>query len=59
MGFYIRKSFGLGPVRLNLSKRGIGTSVGMKGARISQGADERKKRVRPTFFGSPLAPPPF
>ena len=33
MGFYIRKSFKLGPLRLNLSKSGIGMSAGVKGAR--------------------------
>ena len=36
MGFYIRKSFKIGPVKLNLSKSGIGTSVGVKGLRIGQ-----------------------
>lgn len=34
VGFYLRKSFRLGPVRLNLSKSGIGVSAGVKGARI-------------------------
>jgi hypothetical protein len=29
MGFYIRKSLGFGPFRLNLSKSGIGVSVGV------------------------------
>lgn len=37
MAFYIRKAFRLGPVRLNLSKSGLGVSVGVKGARISTG----------------------
>ena len=37
MGFYIRKSFNFGPFRLNLSKKGIGTSVGVKGLRVSSG----------------------
>lgn len=37
MGFYIRKSIRLGPVRLNLSKSGIGTSIGVKGFRIGSG----------------------
>ncbi len=37
MGFYIRKSIRLGPVRLNLSKSGIGTSIGIKGFRIGSG----------------------
>jgi hypothetical protein len=34
MGFYIRKSFKIGPLRLNLSKSGLGASVGTKGARL-------------------------
>lgn len=34
MGFSIRKGFKLGPVRLNLSKRGVGYSVGVKGLRV-------------------------
>ncbi len=34
MGFYLRKSFRLGPVRLNLSKSGLGISAGVRGARI-------------------------
>ncbi|MFD0672228.1 DUF4236 domain-containing protein [Cohnella sp. GCM10027633] len=33
MGFYIRKSVSFGPVRFNLSKSGIGVSVGVKGFR--------------------------
>ena len=33
MGFYIRKSFKLGPLRFNLSKSGVGMSAGVKGAR--------------------------
>src|SRR5262245_60506610 len=37
MGFYIRKSFGLGPFRLNLSKSGVGFSAGVKGARVGVG----------------------
>lgn len=37
MGFYIRKSIKLGPVRLNLSRSGLGASVGVKGARIGTG----------------------
>jgi hypothetical protein len=34
MGFYIRKSFKIGPLRLNLSKSALGASVGTKGARL-------------------------
>jgi hypothetical protein len=34
MGFYLRKSFKLGALRLNLSKSGLGGSLGTKGARL-------------------------
>jgi hypothetical protein len=34
MGFYIRKSFKIGLFRLNLSKSGLGASVGTTGARL-------------------------
>jgi hypothetical protein len=34
MGFYIRKSFKIGPLRLIVSKSGLGASVGTKGARL-------------------------
>lgn len=34
MAFYIRKSFRMGPLRLNLSKGGLGASVGVTGARV-------------------------
>ena len=34
MGWYLRKAFRLGPLRLNLSKRGVGASIGVKGARL-------------------------
>lgn len=37
MGFYIRKAFKIGPIRLNLSKSGVGVSAGVKGARYSIG----------------------
>lgn len=33
MGWFLRKSIRLGPLRLNLSKRGLGGSVGIKGLR--------------------------
>jgi len=36
MGWYIRKSFNIGPLRLNLSKSGIGSSVGTKGFRLGK-----------------------
>lgn len=41
MGFYIRKSFKAGPVRLNLSKSGIGLSAGVTGARVGISGDGR------------------
>ena len=37
MGFYFRKSLRLGPLRFNLSKSGVGTSTGIKGARVGAG----------------------
>lgn len=37
MGFYIRKSLQAGPFRVNLSKSGLGVSVGIKGFRIGTG----------------------
>lgn len=37
MGWYLRKSFRAGPVRWNLSKRGIGMSVGVRGMRVGTG----------------------
>ena len=37
MGWYFRKSVGFGPFRVNLSKSGIGASVGVRGARIGVG----------------------
>ena len=35
MGFYFRKSFGIGPFRINFSKSGISYSAGIKGARVN------------------------
>ncbi|MBV8370268.1 MAG: DUF4236 domain-containing protein [Candidatus Eremiobacteraeota bacterium] len=37
MPWYFRRSFGRGPVRLNLSRRGVGVSVGMRGFRFGTG----------------------
>jgi hypothetical protein len=37
VGWYLRKSFSFGPLRLNLSKSGLGYSFGVKGARIGSG----------------------
>jgi hypothetical protein len=37
MGFYIRKALSVGPFRFNLSKSGLGVSVGIKGLRLGAG----------------------
>jgi hypothetical protein len=37
MGFYIRKSVRVGPIRFNLSKSGLGMSAGVKGFRVGAG----------------------
>ena len=37
MGIFFRKSFRLGPLRLNLSQSGLGVSAGVKGAHIGVG----------------------
>ncbi|MDR3726339.1 MAG: DUF4236 domain-containing protein [Terracidiphilus sp.] len=41
MAWRFRKSIKLGPVRLNLSKSGIGTSIGVRGFRVGQDAKGR------------------
>lgn len=41
MGLRYRKSKKLGPVRLNLSKSGLGASVGVKGFRVTKTASGR------------------
>ena len=46
MGFRFRKSFKIAPgIRLNLSKSGIGASVGVKGFRVTKRADGRVQRT--------------
>jgi hypothetical protein len=37
MPFYIRKALRVGPVRFNLSKSGLGMSVGVRGFRLGTG----------------------
>jgi hypothetical protein len=37
MGFYIKDSVNVGPLRFNLSKSGIGVSAGIKGLRVGTG----------------------
>jgi hypothetical protein len=49
MGFYYRKSIGLGPFRVNVSKSGIGYSVG--GAGLRAGVSARGRRY--TTFSIP------
>lgn len=39
MGFYFKKSFSFGPLRVNLSKSGIGLSFGVVGLRLGIGAN--------------------
>lgn len=42
MGLYFRKSVSFGPFRVNLSKHGIGTSVGVRGFRMGRSATGRR-----------------
>jgi hypothetical protein len=42
MGFYYRKSVNLGPFRVNLSKSGVGYSVGGRGFRVGTSARGKK-----------------
>jgi Protein of unknown function (DUF4236) len=41
MGFSIRKAFRLGPLRLNLSRHGLGYSVDVRGARVGRSSQGR------------------
>lgn len=45
MGFRFRKSFGFGPFRTTISKTGVSTSVGVKGARITKRADGKTQQT--------------
>lgn len=38
MGIRFRKSFSIGPIRINLSKSGVGFSIGWKGLRLTKKA---------------------
>ncbi|QDU73876.1 hypothetical protein Pan97_08760 [Bremerella volcania] len=42
MGFSFRKSYTFGPLRVNLSKSGVGFSFGVKGLRAGYSANGRK-----------------
>lgn len=50
MGFYFRRGFGFGPFRINLSKSGIGESVGVRGFRIGR-TPKGKEYVRAGMGG--------
>jgi len=41
MAWFLRKAFTFGPLRINLSKRGLGASFGVKGARVGIDAKGR------------------
>ena len=43
MGLRVRKSVKVGPVRVNLSKSGVGVSAGVKGARVTKTADGKTR----------------
>lgn len=45
MGIRFQKSINLGPVRLNLSKSGVGVSVGVKGVRVSRTAKGKYRKT--------------
>ena len=45
MATRFRKSINLGPLRINMSKSGIGYSIGTKGYRVTKRADGRVQRT--------------
>ncbi len=45
MGWFFRKSYKAGPIRINISKSGIGYSIGTKGFRIGNGPRGRYVRI--------------
>ena len=45
MGWRYRRSINAGPLRLNLSKRGVGYSLGIPGCRVSTHVDGRRYLV--------------
>ena len=49
MGFNFRKSFKLGPARVNVTKSGVGYSVGTKGFRFTKSAGRKKKKGHPLW----------
>ena len=54
MGFFFRKSKSRGPFRLNLPKRGLGLSFGIKGARIGIARCHDVRRQRRTLLAKAL-----
>ena len=42
MGFLFRRSIRIGPVRLNISRRGIGASIGVRGLRTGVSSTGRR-----------------
>lgn len=42
MGWSFRRSINFGPVRLNLSKSGVGYSIGGRGFRVGKDAKDRR-----------------
>lgn len=51
MGFYYRKSVNLGPFRVNLSKSGVGNSVGVRGFRFGIPAEPGRYEPRRSVTG--------
>lgn len=49
MGWNFRKSIKVGPARINLSKSGVGYSVGAKGFRFTKRAGSKKKEKTSVF----------
>jgi hypothetical protein len=61
MSFFLRKALRMGPVRFNLSKSGVGVSVGVKGARIGinpKGRAYVHAGRGGFYFRETLSPPP-
>jgi len=42
VSWFLRKSFKFGPIRFNISRSGIGTSIGVRGLRVGQDARGRR-----------------
>lgn len=55
MGFNFRKSIKIGPARVNLSKSGVGYSVGAGGLRYTKSAKKGKAPEKPGCLGSLFA----